>query len=86
MNRNPGLDKAISILGSQKALAIILKVTPQAVNQWVLGSSPLPAEHCPIIEEATQRQVLCEELLPSFRWDVLRKGRRARRIPVAGQA
>jgi DNA-binding transcriptional regulator YdaS (Cro superfamily) len=79
MNRNAGLEKAISILGSQEALAVILKVTPQAVSQWVLGRRPLPSEHCPVIEEATQRKVRCEDLLPSFRWDVLRAPNRPRK-------
>ena len=79
MDRNVGLEKAISIVGSQKALAAILGVTPQSVSQWVNGSRPLPSEHCPLIEEATGKRVICEELVPSFRWDVLRKPRRIRK-------
>jgi len=79
MDRNLGLEKAISIVGSQNALALILKVSPQAVHQWVNGIRPLPSEHCPVIEEALGKRVLCEELLPNFRWDVLRKPSRVRR-------
>jgi len=86
MDRNVGLEKAISIVGSQNALALILKVSPQAVHQWVNGIRPLPSEHCPVIEEATGKQVVCEELLPSFRWDVLRKPKRTKRSEEARAA
>lgn len=79
MDRNVGLERAISIVGSQKALAAILGVTPQSVSQWVNGSRPLPSEHCPVIEEATGKRVICEELFPNFRWDVLRKSRGKRK-------
>lgn len=83
MDRNVGLEKAISIVGSQKALAAILGVTPQSVSQWVNGSRPLPSEHCPVIEEATGKRVVCEELFPNFRWDVLRKPRRVKKSKPA---
>lgn len=83
MDRNVGLERAISIVGSQKALAAILGVTPQSVSQWVNGSRPLPSEHCPVIEEATGKLVVCEELFPNFRWDVLRKPRRVKKAKSA---
>ncbi|WP_180180017.1 transcriptional regulator [Achromobacter insuavis] len=79
MDRNVGLERAISIVGSQKALAAILGVSPQSVSQWVNGSRPLPSEHCPVIEEATGKLVVCEELFPNFRWDVLRTTRAKRK-------
>lgn len=69
--RHDALVRACDIAGGQAALARILRVTPVSVHEWVYMKRPLPSEHCPLIEEATG--VCCEELLPSFRWDVLRK-------------
>lgn len=83
-NRHEALYRACLIVGGQAALARILDVTPVTVHQWVHLQRPIPSERCPDIEEATGRQVLCEELLPSFRWDVLRKSSRTKRAkPVA---
>ncbi|WP_286936159.1 YdaS family helix-turn-helix protein [Achromobacter sp. UBA4530] len=79
--RHDSLARACDIAGGQSALARILKVTPVSVHEWVNLKRPLPSEHCPLIEEATG--VLCEELLPSFRWDVLRKPKRQRRAQEA---
>lgn len=75
--RHESLSRACEIAGGQAALARVLKVTPVSVHEWVTLKRPLPSEHCPLIEEATG--VRCEELLPSFRWDVLRKPKRHRR-------
>lgn len=75
--RHESLARACDIAGGQAALARILKVTPVSVHEWVTLKRPLPSEHCPLIEEATG--VRCEDLLPSFRWDVLRKPKRQRR-------
>jgi len=78
-NRHEALYRACQIVGGQAALARILEVTPVTVNQWVHLQRPIPSERCPDIEEATSRQVMCEELLPSFRWDVLRKSVRTKK-------
>ncbi|RST54125.1 transcriptional regulator [Variovorax sp. DXTD-1] len=64
--------KACEVLGSQTALAKALEVTPAAVNQWISGARPIPAEKCPAIERATKGQVRCEDLRPDVAWDVLR--------------
>lgn len=74
--RHEPLSRACEIVGGQAALARILKVTPVSVHDWVHLKRPLPSEHCPLIEEATG--IRCEELLPTFRWDVLRKPARKR--------
>lgn len=39
--------------GGQAALARELKITPQAVNQWVTGRRPVPARLALRIEELT---------------------------------
>lgn len=75
--RHEALAQACEVAGGQAALARILKVTPTSVHEWVYLKRPLPPEHCPIIEEATG--VRCESLLPSFRWDVLRRSARLKK-------
>lgn len=66
------VDRAADILGSQTALAALCKVSRGAVNQWKDPKRKVPAEHCPVIERATNGQVRCEELRPDVPWDVLR--------------
>lgn len=82
--RHEALVRACDLVGGQAALARVLKVTPVSVHDWVHLKRPLPSEHCPVIEEATG--VTCEELLPAFRWDVLRKtsGRSKKTIASRG--
>lgn len=82
--RHEALARACGVAGGQAALARILKVNPVSVHEWVYLKRPLPPEHCPLIEEATG--VRCEELLPSFRWDVLRKSKRQRRVRESSHA
>lgn len=50
--------------GKQSDLAKVLGVTPQAVNQWVLGTRPVPAQHCLAIEQATAGKVTRHDLRP----------------------
>ena len=50
--------------GKQSDLARILGVTPQAVNQWVQGTRPVPAQHCLAIEQATAGSVSRHDLRP----------------------
>lgn len=57
---------------TQAALARALGVTPGAVNQWVSGETKLTAERCMQIEEATLRQVRCEDLRPDLNWAYIR--------------
>lgn len=65
------LTKAITILGSQTALAKALGGSAQTVNNWIKRGS-IPAEHCPAIERATAGAVRCEDLRPDVDWAVLR--------------
>lgn len=57
---------------SQVELARKLGVTAGAVSQWANGLSAVPAERCPLIEQATGGQVRCEDLRPDVAWSVLR--------------
>ncbi|MFY4051645.1 YdaS family helix-turn-helix protein [Achromobacter xylosoxidans] len=82
--RHEALARACDLAGGQAALARILKVSPVSVHEWAHLKRPLPPEHCPLIEEATG--VRCEELLPTFRWDVLRRPKRQRRAQEPSHA
>lgn len=63
------VERAAKLLGSQNALAALLGVSKAAVSQW--KDQRVPAEHCPLIEQATKGAVKCEELRPDVAWDVL---------------
>lgn len=69
---------AMAVLGgSPTAMAVAVgePVKRQNVEHW-LKSGRVPAEHAPSVEAATRRAgkpILCEELCPGPRWDVLRK-------------
>lgn len=65
------LEHAISICGSQTALAGALKVAPQVVNNWIRRGS-VPADRCPDIERVTAGEVRCEALRPDVNWAYLR--------------
>lgn len=59
-------------MGGLKELADAIKVTPQAVHGWLKMTRPVPAERCPLIEAATGRQVVCEELNGDIQWAIVR--------------
>ena len=65
------LIKAIEICGGQSALAKLIGLVPQVVNNWIRRGN-VPADHCPDIERATAGQVRCEDLRPDVDWSVLR--------------
>ncbi|WP_366505928.1 helix-turn-helix domain-containing protein [Tessaracoccus sp.] len=69
------LDRAISIVGSQSALATQCGVVQGAVSNWRQRKS-IPAEYCPAIERATAGAVRCEDLRPDVDWSVLRDSAR----------
>lgn len=48
------LEEAISVIGSQVALAKLFNIKPQSVNQWLLKG--VPAERVLSIEMATKRK------------------------------
>ena len=65
MNRTPNdaLDRAIQIIGSQKALADLLQIKPPSISEWIRRGS-VPANRCRVIEAATQGRVTVYELRP----------------------
>lgn len=72
MQEHP-IDTAARLMGSQRALAAALAVSPGAVNQWKDDGRKVPAEHCPRIEALTGGAVRCEVLRPDVAWHVLRQ-------------
>lgn len=59
------IKRSIEVIGGgQAALARRLGITPAAVNQWVVGSRPVPAERCRAIEAATGGAVTRYDLRP----------------------
>jgi len=56
-----------SIEGGQAALARVLNITPQQVNQWAKGGRPVPARYVLAIEQATgvSRHLLCPDIFGS---------------------
>jgi DNA-binding transcriptional regulator YdaS (Cro superfamily) len=67
MSDETPIEKACRLAGGQAELAGKLRVTPQAVNQWV-RSQRLPADRCPAIELELAAQVAVEELRPDVKW------------------
>lgn len=54
---------ACVFVGGQVAMAALIGVTPQAINQWV-KTGRVPAERCRAIEAATGVQVTRYDLRP----------------------
>ena len=59
------VEKAISIMGGQTALANELGITPQAVNHWVTVGQ-VPINRVTKIEKATKNKVTRAELRPDI--------------------
>lgn len=60
-----GIDKAIELAGSQKALADLLGVTQQHVSYW--KNNRVPAERAHQIAVALDQQVSVYELRPDLK-------------------
>lgn len=58
------ITRSIEAVGGQVHLARRLGITPAAVNQWVRGLRPVPAERCRAIEAATAGVVTRYDLRP----------------------
>lgn len=65
------LDRAIEICGGVGALAARVGVVQGAVSNWKKRGR-IPAEHAPGIEQACNRAVTCEQLVPGVPWAYLR--------------
>lgn len=61
--------------GAQARLAKMLDVPAPLLSAWASENPEkrrqVPAERCPLIERATNRAVLCEDLRPDVAWEVL---------------
>lgn len=62
------IERACEILGSQRALASFLGISPVTVHQWCTEDRPVPLGWCPRIEEITKGFVCCEDLRPDVAW------------------
>jgi DNA-binding transcriptional regulator YdaS (Cro superfamily) len=60
------LERALEIVGTQQALAQLLGVSPQAVNQWVTGRRPIPPKRALHIEKLTRGRVTAASLRPDL--------------------
>lgn len=84
---------AASLVGGQAELARLLGVSSQAVNQWMMGTRPVPVKRCVDIERATNGVVTRKDLRPD-NWQriwpelttVKRTGRPRRATPESGRA
>jgi DNA-binding transcriptional regulator YdaS (Cro superfamily) len=75
---NKGMERAITVFGSQAAMAEALEVSQPTISEWLRSAKrKVPAERCPQIEGETARlgqRVYCEELRDDVPWGVLRSG------------
>ncbi|MFS1525345.1 transcriptional regulator [Microbulbifer sp. 2304DJ12-6] len=60
------ITKAISLLGTQKKIADMLKIPPACVSQWYRGARKVPPRHCRRIEQATNGVVTRYDLRPDI--------------------
>lgn len=75
VDQKEALRRAAAILGGQAAVATACGLPDRRhVWPWFNTSRRVPAEHCPLIERATDGRVRCEDLRPDIAWDVLRVG------------
>lgn len=71
--KNLAIQKAIDCFGgSQVELARNLNVTRAQVWQWLNYKNSISLEKAIDIEDKTNGQVTCEELIPDVNWSVLR--------------
>ena len=68
----PPAHRAVRLLdGPVKAARTLGVDRYQTVQSWL--RTRVPAEYCPLIEEATGGAVRCEDLRPDVKWAVLRQ-------------
>jgi DNA-binding transcriptional regulator YdaS (Cro superfamily) len=84
MTPREALEKAIAVLGSQKAVAEAAgpDVKTGHVYYWLNTADEVPARYCPGIERATREKVMadpaagdvvfCEQMCPSTDWASVR--------------
>ncbi len=67
---NAEIIRAAEVVGSQRALAEAIGVTPGAVSQWAIGLHAVPVERAVQIERATGGTVTRRELRPDDWGDI----------------
>lgn len=85
INPNPFFLEAISVFGSQAAMARAIGKPVQLINQIKKGARPMPDGWAPLIEEKTAalgHPVMCETLAPAVNWGYLRSTER-RLLPTS---
>ncbi|MEW5248642.1 helix-turn-helix domain-containing protein [Microbulbifer discodermiae] len=60
------ISKAVSLVGTQKKVADMLKIPPACVSQWCNGVRGVPPRHCRRIEQATNGVVTRYDLRPDI--------------------
>lgn len=76
-NPTPAFLEAISVFGSEAAMARAIEKPAQFINQIKKGERSLPDKWAPLIERKTAelgKRIRCEDLVPDFPWEVLREG------------
>ena len=64
------LQKAITIAGSQKKLAIACGISQTAIHKWLKRDAYIPLERAYQIDKATKGEVTKEQLRPDIYCDV----------------
>lgn len=72
--RNLSFCFVCDFFGSQAKTAEIVHSTRAVVNHVARGRRPIPAKWAPLIEEASGGKFRCEELVPDFPWEIVRRG------------
>jgi DNA-binding transcriptional regulator YdaS (Cro superfamily) len=54
--------------GRTAQLAAAIGMHPVLISQWAHNARPVPSEHCPQLERATEGAVTCEEMRPDVTW------------------
>lgn len=70
---NPQIKRAAVLLGGNRQLGAVLGIaSPAYVSQVINGVRPFRSEWAPLVEQATNGAVTCEQLVPDVAWHVLR--------------
>ena len=75
MTKDPVRLRLYELLGTGEEIARRFGLSKQSVSAWQAGK--VPAQYCPLLEEATCGLVTCEELNSSVPWGIVR-GRKLR--------
>ena len=68
------MDKLIKYLSDRNisAFAREIGMSPSQLFQILTKVRPFPIAYAPLVELASEREVMCEDICPQVRWDILR--------------